>query len=114
MSLPRMLDRLWDLFPGASRDAFISDVEKSLLSLGRRGDLYIERQSDTDRRPMTVDEWDGFSLLNFVEWDNDGQRWKVSPRQAGAEDIFVQLSQGGVNDLRAYEAQAKVPIAESE
>jgi hypothetical protein len=92
----------------------LCDVEKSLLSLLRLGDLYLERQYDTDRRPMTVDEWKGFSLRNFVEWDSHGQRWKVSPGHAGAEDIFVQLSQGAVNDLRAYEAQANVPIAKSE
>jgi hypothetical protein len=114
MSLHRMLDHLWDLFPRASRQAFISDVEKSLLSLRRLGDLYLERQYGTERRPMTVDEWDGFSLLNFVKWDSDSQRWKVSPRQPGADEIFVQLSQGGINDLRSYEAQAKEPPAESE
>jgi hypothetical protein len=89
-------------------------VGESLLKLQRLGDVYLERQYGKDRRPVTVDEWDGFALLNFVEWDNDIRRWRVNPRQPGVEDVFVQISQGGINDLRLYEAQAKEIIAESE
>jgi hypothetical protein len=110
MSLHNMLDHLWDLFPGVSREAFINEVEKSLIKLRRLGDLFLERQYGKDRRPMTVDEWDGFSLPDFVEWDSDRQRWEMNPSQPGVEEIFVQLSQGGINDLRLYEAQRKGSI----
>jgi|GEM_PF-2919997 len=105
VSLRRMLDHLWAQFPATSRETFIDEVGKSLLKLWRLGDLYLERQYDTDRRPLTVAERVGFSLLNFVEWDGDAQQWKISPGQSGVEEIFVQLSQGGINDLRLYEAQ---------
>ena len=114
VSLRHMLDHLWDLFPKASREAFIDEVGKALLKLWHLGDLYLERQYGLERRSMTVDECRSFSLLNFVEWDCDGQRWTVSPGQAGVDDVFVQLSQGGINDLRSYEIQAKGFIAENE
>jgi len=86
---------------------FIREVKESLLKLQRLGDVYLERQYSNDCRPMTFDEWDGFSLLNFVEWDSDIQRWRVNAQQPGVEDVFVQISQGGLNHLRLYEAQAK-------
>ncbi len=114
VSLRHMLDHLWVQFPKAAREAFIDEVEKALLKLRRLGALYLERQYGTERRPMTVDEWHSFSLLNFVQWDSDGRRWTLSPSQAGVEDVFVQLSQGGINDLRLYEIQAKGFIAENE
>lgn len=114
VSLSRMLDHLWDQFPNESREVFIGEVGKSLLKLHRLGDLSLERQYSTNRRPMTVDEWDGFSLLNFVEWDSNAQRWTVRPRQPGVEDFLVQISQGGINDLRLYEAQARGIITDSE
>jgi len=102
-SLHHMLDHLWAQFPNASREAFIDEVENALLKLRRLGNIYLERQNGTERRPMTVDEQDSFSLLNFVEWDSAGQRWTSTPEQTGVEDVFVQLTQGGINDLRLYE-----------
>lgn len=114
VSLRQMLDHLWDRFPNTSREVFIREVEKCLLKLRRLGDVYLERQYSNARRPITFDEWDGFSLLNFVEWDSEIRRWRVNPRQPGVEDVFVQVSQGGINDLRLYEAQAKEIIADSE
>jgi hypothetical protein len=114
ISLGQMMDHLWVRFPNTSRDVFIREVEESLLKLQRLGNVYLERQSSNDRRPMTFDEWDRFSLLNFVEWDSDIQRWRVNAQQPGVEDVFMQISQGGLNDLRLYEAQAKEIIAESE
>lgn len=114
VSLGQMLDHLWDRFPNTSREVFIREVGKDLLKLWRLGDVYLERQYSNGRRPVTVDEWDGFSLLNFVGWDSDIQRWRVNPRQPGVEDLFVQISQGGIKDLNLYEAQAKEIMAESE
>ena len=107
VSLPSMMDHLWAEFPRASREDFIDEVQNTLLTLRRLGDLYIELQNGTDRRPITVDEWCSFSLPNFIEWDGDGQRWTLSPGQTGVEDVFVQLSQGGINDLELHEIQAR-------
>jgi len=82
---------------------FIREVKESLLKLQRLGDVYLERQYSNDRHPMTFDEWDG-----------DIQRWRINAQQLGVEDVFVQISQGGLNDQRLYEAQAKEITAESE
>ena len=113
VSLPSMMDHLWAEFPQMSREDFIHEVQNALLTLRHLGDLYIELQNGTDRRPITVDEWCSFSLPNFIEWDSDGQRWTLSPGQTGVEDVFVQLSQGGINDLELHEIQARGVNAEN-
>lgn len=54
VSLRHMLDHLWDRFPKTSREAFITEVGKSLFKLRRLGDLYLERQYGTERGPTTT------------------------------------------------------------
>jgi hypothetical protein len=99
-----MLDHLWSLFPGASREAFIDEVGKNLIKLWRLGDLYLERKDGVERRTMTVDEWKHFSLREFVVWDGDSHQWALSQKHEELQDLFVQLSQGGIDDLRRYES----------
>ena len=113
VSLPSMMDHLCAEFPRASREDFIDEVQNTLLTLRRLGDLYIELQNGAERRPITVDEWRSFSLPNLIEWDSDGQRWTLSPGQTGVEDVFVQLSQGGIDDLKLHEIQARGVNAEN-
>jgi hypothetical protein len=105
VSIRPMLDCLWREFPRVSREDFVEEVGKALLKLHRLGDLYLERQFGVERRIVKVDEWEDFSLQHFVVWDSSTQQWAVSERQGGADDILVQLSQGGVDDLRLYELQ---------
>lgn len=113
-SVRLLLDHLWHLFPRTSREAFIDEVGKNLIKLHRLGDFYLARQYGVDRLTVTVNEWDDFSLRNFVGWDRASQQWAVSKRQEEVDDILIQLLQGGINDLKLYGIQNKKAGVESQ
>lgn len=101
-SICPMLTFLSRELPSAEKDKFLDKVETALIKIRRHGYLYIDRLIDKDRYTLKVEEWKEFSLRDFVVWDRETELYKLNKAKSEIDDVLIQLSQGGVDDLALY------------
>jgi hypothetical protein len=107
-SLPALLDSLSAKFPALSPAALRKEVARSLGVLWRAGCLSLMRVVGGERQGILAPEMAALDLSRILAWDEARGRWEVS--EAGAEDVIVHLTAGGVHWLDLIAAQSSDPV----
>ena len=105
VSLPRLLNHLQGIYNDVPPVRLLGQVDKAIRTCSRLGYLYLKLLSS--RREMTVPvwEWRRPTLATFIGWDEAGRCWVVYEGKQQIEDLVIQLTKGGVNDLTLYRQQ---------